>query len=170
MPEPRRRATGSPRPARGASARRSAARGHPHRRGRLYDVPAVRFGAPVNDELTTLWALNGLDERLVAAKSALERFPVQRRSVDDRLAAGRSRLDTLKKDLADFLVRRRQMEKDIEALLAEERRYQSQLPLVKKNEEYAALLHEIAGAKQRGSERETELLTLMDAEDRRQAE
>ena len=124
----------------------------------------------MNDELRVLWALNGLDERLVTLKTALERFPVQRRNVDERLVAARSRLDALKKDLADFLARRRQMEKDIEALLVEERKYQGQLPLVKKNEEYAALLHEIAGAKKRGSDRETELLTLMDSEERRQTE
>jgi hypothetical protein len=44
------------------------------------------------------------------------------------------------------------------------------LPLVKKNEEYTALLHEIAGVKQKRSDRETELLMLLDEEERRQGE
>jgi predicted nucleic acid-binding Zn-ribbon protein len=124
----------------------------------------------MNDELRTLWALNGLDERLVGLRAALDRFPALRKSVEDQRVAGRARLEILKKDLADFLAKRRQMEKDMEALQAEERKFSGQLPLVKKNEEYTALLHEIAGVKKRASDRETELLTLMDTEERRQAE
>ncbi|TMQ70910.1 MAG: hypothetical protein E6K81_11520 [Candidatus Eisenbacteria bacterium] len=124
----------------------------------------------MNDELRTLWALNGLDERLVTLKAALERFPALRKSLEEQRLSGRARIEALKKDLTDFLAKRRQLEKDIEALVAEERKYQGQLPLVKKNEEYTALLHEIAGTKKRASDRETELLTLMDAEERRHAE
>ncbi|MEK7331209.1 MAG: hypothetical protein AAB113_10440, partial [Candidatus Eisenbacteria bacterium] len=124
----------------------------------------------MNDELQTLWALHGLDERLVTLQTALARFPAQRQSVEERLAGDRTRLEALKKELGEYQVRRRQMEKDNEVLVAEERRFQGQLPLVKKNEEYTALLHEIAGARQKRSDRETELLTLMDEEERRQGE
>ena len=124
----------------------------------------------MNEELQTLWALHQLDERLVTLQSALARFPAQRQSTEDRLVGDRARLEALKKALAEYQIRRRQMEKDIETLVAEERKFQGQLPLVKKNEEYTALLHEIAGAKQKRSDRETELLTLMDEEERRLAE
>jgi predicted nucleic acid-binding Zn-ribbon protein len=124
----------------------------------------------MNEELQTLWALNTLDERLVVLQSALARFPEQRRGAEQRLVADRGRLETLKKELTGYQTRRRQIEKDIEALQAEERKYQGQLPLVKKNEEYSALLHEIAGVKKKGSDRETDLLMLMDEEERRQAE
>lgn len=103
-------------------------------------------------------------------QSALARFPAQRQSIEGRLVGDRARLEALKKTLGEFQIRRRQMEKDIEALVAEERKFQGQLPLVKKNEEYTALLHEIAGVKQKRSDRETELLTLMDEEERSQAE
>jgi predicted nucleic acid-binding Zn-ribbon protein len=106
----------------------------------------------------------------VTLQAELARFPAQRQIVEQRVVQDRVRLDALKKELSEFQVKRRQMEKDIEALLVEERKYQGQLPLVKKNEEYSALLHEIAGVKQRSSARETELLTLMDEEERRQAE
>jgi predicted nucleic acid-binding Zn-ribbon protein len=124
----------------------------------------------LNEELQTLWALHGLDERLVTLQAALARFPAQRQGTEERLVGDRARLDALKKALGEFQIRRRQMEKDIEGLVAEERKFQGQLPLVKKNEEYTALLHEIAGAKQKRSDRETELLTLMDEEERRLAE
>jgi uncharacterized protein len=124
----------------------------------------------LNEELMTLWALHELDERLVVMQSALSRFPVQRKAIEERLTGDHAALDALKKELAEFQIRRRQMEKDIEALAAEERKYQGQLPMVKKNEEYTALLHEIAGAKKKRSDRETDLLTLMDDEERRQGE
>ena len=122
----------------------------------------------MNDELQTLWALQGLDERLVVIQSALNRFPTQRQAAEQRIAGDRVRLETLKKELGEFQIKRRQMEKDIEVLTAEERKFQGQLPMVKKNEEYTALLHEIAGVKKKRSDRETDLLILMDEEERRQ--
>jgi len=124
----------------------------------------------VNDELQALWSLRDLDERVVTLQTALKRFPAQRQAVEQRLAADRSRLEGLRKELGDFQLARRQLEKDIEAMVAEERKFQGQLPLVKKNEEYTALLHEISGVKGKRSDRETELLTLMDEEERRAAE
>jgi hypothetical protein len=124
----------------------------------------------VNDELQALWSLRDLDERLVVLQTALKRFPAQRKAVEQRLTADKARLDAVKKDLGDFQVKRRQLEKDIEAMVAEERKFQGQLPLVKKNEEYTALLHEIAGVKAKRSDRETELLVLMDEEEKRARE
>ena len=121
----------------------------------------------MNEELLTLWALRDLDERLVTLQASLNRFPAQRQVVEQRLAGDRARLDLIKKELGEFLLKRRQIEKDIEAFTTEERKFQGQLPLVKKNEEYTALLHEIAGAKKKRSDRETDLLVLMDEEERR---
>jgi len=124
----------------------------------------------MNDELQSLWALRDLDDRMVTLQAALKRFPAQRQTVEQRLTTDRARLDVLKRELGDYQLKRRQMEKDIESLVAEERKFQGQLPLVKKNEEYTALLHEIAGAKQKRSDRETDLLVLMDEEERRATE
>lgn len=124
----------------------------------------------MNEELVTLWALRERDERLVVLQSVLSGFPTQRKAIEQRLSSDHANLEALKKALGELQIKRRQMEKDIEVLLAEERKFQGQLPLVKKNEEYTALLHEIAGAKKKRSDRETELLTLMDEEERRQGE
>jgi predicted nucleic acid-binding Zn-ribbon protein len=119
----------------------------------------------VNDELRRLWELRGLDEQVAAARAALSRFDVERRSLEGRLSGERSRVDAVKQRLADFQLKRRQLEKDIDAAQAEERKFQSQLPSVKKNEEYQALLHEIAAAKNRRSDLETRVLVQMDEED-----
>lgn len=124
----------------------------------------------MTEEIQVLWTLRELDERLVVLLAALKRFPAQREAVEKRLAGDRAHLETLKKELADFRLKRSLIEKDIEALTAEERKYQGQLPMVKKNEEYTALLHEIAGAKKKRSERETDVLVLMDEEEKRAAE
>jgi len=124
----------------------------------------------VTGELETLWALRGLDERLVRLGTSLARYPEQRRAIEAGLGGERARVETLKRQIADLQLKHRQLEKDIETLLAEERRYQGQLPLIKKNEEYSALLHEISGVRGRRSDRETELLTLMEEEQRLQRE
>jgi predicted nucleic acid-binding Zn-ribbon protein len=125
------------------------------------------LGADVTEEIQTLWSLRDLDERLVILHAALRRFPAQREAVEKRLSGDRVHLEGLKKELADFRLKRGLIEKDIEALAAEERKFQGQLPLVKKNEEYTALLHEIAGAKKKRSDRETDLLVMMDEEEKR---
>jgi predicted nucleic acid-binding Zn-ribbon protein len=119
----------------------------------------------MTEELLTLWTLAGLDDRLATLEAALKRHPVQRGELESRLTAERSRLEEHKRRVGELQLRRRQLEKDIEALVAEERKFQGQLPMVKKNEEYTALLHEIAGAKGRRSDRETDLLMLMEEEE-----
>lgn len=124
----------------------------------------------MNEELQTLWALHELDERLVTLNTALARFPGQRQAVEQRLKDEHARLDVLKRRMGETQLARRQMEKDIEALATEERKFQGQLPMVKKNEEYTALLHEIAAAKKKRSDRETELLVLMEEEEREHRE
>ena len=120
----------------------------------------------MTEELQTLWALAGLDDRLATLKEALNRHPIQRKEIESRVSGERARVEDHKKRVSDLQLKRRQIEKDIETLSAEERKFQSQLPMVKKNEEYTALLHEISGAKGRRSDRETDLLMLLEEEER----
>ena len=124
----------------------------------------------MTEEIQVLWGLSGLDERLVALNAALTRHPNDRKALEQRLTGERGRLESYKKQIGDVQLRHRQIEKDIEALLMEERKFQGQLPLVKKNEEYTALLHEITDRKDKRSQRETDLLMLMDEEQRLQGE
>ncbi|MBI5708927.1 MAG: hypothetical protein HZC42_01275 [Candidatus Eisenbacteria bacterium] len=121
-------------------------------------------------ELDHLWTLHGLDEAALAIRAALARFPGQRADLERRVAAERARLEALKHRLAELQKERRVLEQEISGLTEQERKFQSQLPLIKKNEEYQALLHEIAGVKQKRSDLETEVLVRLEAEERQLAE
>lgn len=120
----------------------------------------------MTEELELLWKLRVLDEQRSALKAALDRFPVLKSDLDHRVSAEKARLEALKGRLNDLQKNRRGREKDIETVVAEERKFQSQLPAVKKNEEYTALLHEIQAAKAKRSEIETEVLLMLDEEEK----
>ncbi|MEO5616565.1 MAG: C4-type zinc ribbon domain-containing protein [Candidatus Eisenbacteria bacterium] len=119
----------------------------------------------MSDEIDRLWALKELDEQLVEARAALVRFPEQRRALEARAATERHKLEAMQARLTEAQKKRRELEREVEATGEQERKFSSQLPLVKKNEEYQALLHEIAGVKARRSEIETQVLLQMDAEE-----
>jgi len=125
-----------------------------------------RVSAPVATEIDRLWALRGLDEQRVAAEAALAALPAERRALDQRIAAERAKLEDQKARTHAVQAARRKLEQEIEALQAEERRFQGQTAAVKTNAEYSALLHEIAGVKEKRSNVETEVLLRMDDEER----
>jgi len=119
----------------------------------------------VSEELDHLWALKELDEQMVEARAALTRFPELRRELEARAAEERRKLEALQGRMADAQKKRRELEREVEATGEQERKFSAQLPMVKKNEEYQALLHEIAGARARRSEIETQVLLQMDVEE-----
>lgn len=120
----------------------------------------------MTEELQVLWSLKALDEQQVTLKNALARFPEQRAELEHRIQHEKGRLELLKNRLADLQKNRRVRERDIEAASTEEKRFQSQLFAVKKNDEYTALLHEIEAAKAKRSAIETEVLVMLDEEDK----
>ena len=135
---------------------------------RVTHAPDGRFGfepAPVSDELDRLWALHGLDEEAIVIETRLRQRPLARAEWERRVAEARTALETHRAHALELQKLRRQLEKDLEALGVEERRFQGQLPAIKKNEEYTALLHEIEGVRRRRSDLETEVLTRMDQEE-----
>jgi len=117
-------------------------------------------------ELELLWKLRELDEQLVQVHAALARFPAQRRDLDQKIEHERKHLEQLKTRLTDVQKRRRDRERDIEASTEQERKFQGQLVSVKKNEEYTALIHEIGALKAKRSDVETDVLLLLDEEDK----
>jgi uncharacterized protein len=119
----------------------------------------------MSEEIDRLWALRELDEELVIHLAALARFPAQRAEMEHRTKEDQARLDAIKAKLAAFVLKRRDLEREITAATEQERKFQSQLPAVKKNEEYTALLHEIEGAKRRRSDLETSVLVQMEEEE-----
>lgn len=157
-----------------AGACRRAAPGprtHPFTGMSVEDVPVFRcMSTGMGELLEHLWALRGLDEEVATLHAALERFPEQRRALEQRIADERGRLDRLKSRLGALQLGRRQIEKDIEALADQERKFQGQLPAVKKNEEYTALLKEIATTKAKRSDLETDVLVRLEEEEEIQAQ
>lgn len=124
----------------------------------------------VSEDIDLLWTLRGLDEELVTLNAALQRFPGERAAIEQRLAAERARLVEAKARFAELQKKRRVTEQEIAAVTETERKFQAQLPLVKKNEEYKALQHEIDGTRARRSDLETEVLIQLEAEDRDMSE
>jgi predicted nucleic acid-binding Zn-ribbon protein len=119
----------------------------------------------VTEEIDRLWNLKGLDEQLLEARAALIKFPEQRKALEARAAEEKAKLDQVLARTADAQKKRRELERDADGVGEQERKFASQLPAVKKNEEYQALLHEISASKARRSEIETQILLQMDVEE-----
>ena len=124
----------------------------------------------MTDELLHHWALHELDEEAVLHQAELAKLPDQRRALEARVAAERRRLDALIKHAAELQVRRRQLERDIDVLETQEKKYRAQLDAVTNQQQFEAAQHEIAGAHAKRSDRETEALALMEGEERAAAE
>lgn len=121
-------------------------------------------------EQDVLWRLMEIDDALAAAASALAKLPEERRVAQAKVAGERAPLDALRARVASVQTRRRDLEREIAGIDAEQRRFEGQLPAVKKNEEYQAMLHQIADLKRRRSDLETEILEGLEAEEREQGE
>lgn len=117
------------------------------------------------NDVDILWSLHGLDEERVTLRAALARVPEQRRQLEARVAAERAALETLRARVAEAQKRRRVHEQEIEALTAQERKFQSQQPSVKTNAEYQALTHEIATVRGKRSDVETQVLMGLEEEE-----
>lgn len=124
----------------------------------------------MSEEIDALWTLRELDEEMLARRSEAARFPQERGALEHRVANERAQLEEIKSRVAAAQMIRRQLEKDIDVLAEQERKFQSQLPAVKKNEEYTALLHEIATTRQKRSDLETRVLLQLEEEEQVQAE
>jgi hypothetical protein len=120
----------------------------------------------MTDELQRLWRLHDLDEEAARIRTALERHPAERAEAETRLAGERAALEHNRASSLDQQKRRRDLEKLVDALAVEEKKFQNQLPLIKKNEEYQALLHEIEAVKGRRSDLETQVLERLEEEEK----
>jgi uncharacterized protein len=124
----------------------------------------------MSEEIDRLWALQDLDEQAAGVRETLARFPEQRRELEHRIVEARQRLEQAKARVVESQKQRRELEREAGAVGEQERRFQQQLPTIKKNEEYTALLHEIEGARRKRSEIETRVLERMEAEESEQRE
>lgn len=120
----------------------------------------------MHPDLDRLVRAQELDLALADVRARIDRLAPRRKAADDAVAAARAAVAAAEERVRELALAKRKAEQDAEALVEQERRFQTQLGQVKKNEEYAALLHEIEGAKQRRSALETVVLEKMDEEGR----
>ncbi len=99
-------------------------------------------------------AIEKLKERELAIPKQKEKYATQRARLEEELAASEGRPKALQ-------LEQRQCEGDIEQAQEKIKKYEGQLPSIKKNEEYTALLHEIDEVKRQIGQKEERILNIM---------
>jgi hypothetical protein len=124
----------------------------------------------VTDELLHHWALHLLDEESVRYGSERAKLPEHRRVQEARLAAERRKSEANAKQASELLTRRRALERDLAAFEAQEKKYRTQLDAVTDQKQFEAVSHEIAGVAGKRGELETQVLEILETEEKLAAE
>jgi uncharacterized protein len=119
-------------------------------------------------ELEALLTLQRHDVRLMEARRTLDAIPGRRAALETAVAAARAARDQGKKDQEQVRLERRALEKEVEGFQAETAKLERQLLDVKTNQEYQAMLHQIAAIKAKRSDVETRILESYDREEHAQ--
>jgi predicted nucleic acid-binding Zn-ribbon protein len=123
------------------------------------------LGIFLNEQLSFLKELQDVDLELKGIEADKERYPMEMKTLDEKLASERETFEQ-KKERIELLEReRRQKEGDLDLEQERIKRSQSRLYEVKTNKEYQALLAEIETLKEINSQREIEILEIMDEVD-----
>jgi predicted nucleic acid-binding Zn-ribbon protein len=120
--------------------------------------------------LERLVALSRLDTRLQGIETLLRQIPERESKAQSRLKDAIAALESHRERLKQVELSRREGEREAEALVQQERKFQSQTMQVKSNEELWALQREIQSVKARRSEIETRVLERMEEEEKRKQE
>jgi uncharacterized protein len=115
--------------------------------------------------LAALIALQALDSAAEAARKRLADLPAAEQAIAAGVAAARSAVDAVKAQIQTNQQARKALEKDIAAVDVRLARFDDHKAAVKTNQEYTALLHEIATAKGEKGAIEEKLLVLMEEAD-----
>ena len=115
--------------------------------------------------LESLIALQKLDTAADAARKRLAELPAVEEEIVRRLAAATAAVDAVKASQQENQQARRALEKDVALVDTRLARFDDHKAAVKTNQEYTALLHEIATAKADKDAIEERILTLMEAAD-----
>ncbi len=116
----------------------------------------------MNEQLRLLRDLQDVDLQLKAIEADKERYPMEMKNLDEKLASEKD-MSKKKKERIELLEKeRRQKEGDLELEQERIKRAQSKLYDIKTNKEYQALLTEIETLKEVDSQREIEILEIMD--------
>jgi len=120
----------------------------------------------INPTVEALLVLQERDVRVTALTVELENLPLQIDAVEQDLAARTARFDELKSKTRQIEADRKKIDLDVQSKQAAISRYRSQQQQTRKNEEFAALNHEIEHAEKDISALEDAELELMEAYDK----
>jgi uncharacterized protein len=115
--------------------------------------------------LSSLVALQQLDTAAEAARKRLAELPGLEQQAAQRLASAKAGVEAAKASLAANHASRRELEKQVAAVDVRLARFDDHRAAVKTNQEYTALLHEIATAKSDKDTLEEQILVVMEAAD-----
>jgi predicted nucleic acid-binding Zn-ribbon protein len=115
--------------------------------------------------LSALVALQQLDTAADAARRRLGEMPAAEQDLDARVATARAAVDAVKARMPENQSARRELEKEVAQIDTRLARFEDHKAAVKTNQEFTALLHEIATAKAEKDVFEEQILLLLEAAD-----
>ena len=116
-------------------------------------------------ELALLLELQRRDALLAESRRRQGEIPKRRQALALALDRAKSTLLGIQREREAVRLSRRVLEKEVESFQVETARLEKQLFDVKTNDAYTAMQHQIANVKSKRSDRETEILELMDREE-----
>ena len=119
----------------------------------------------MHQSLASLVALQALDTAADAARKRLADLPAAEQAITTTIAAASAEVARLKSEIKTNHDERRELEKAVAAVDSRMARFEDHKAAVKTNQEYTALLHEIATAKSEKDVVEEKILVLMEAAD-----
>jgi hypothetical protein len=120
----------------------------------------------MNPTVEALLVLQERDARVAALTAELESLPKQIAAVDDELEARTAKFDEIKNHTRQIEADRKKIDLDVQSKQVAISRYRSQQQQTRKNEEFAALNHEIEHTEKEISALEDSELELMEAYDK----
>ena len=120
--------------------------------------------------LTALVALQSLDSAAEAARRRVSEMPAAEQALEAQIATAAAAVDAAKARLLESQNTRRALEKDVAAVDTRLARFEDHKAAVKTNQEYTALLHEMATAKAEKEAIEERILLRMEEADALAAE
>jgi len=125
----------------------------------------VEHYRPVIPALVSLVSLQALDSAADQARRRISELPAAEQALDAKIAAATAQLETARGRLQESQNARRALEKDVAVIDGRLARFDDHKAAVKTNQEYTALLHEIATAKSEKDAIEDRILVLMEQSD-----
>jgi len=127
--------------------------------------PAAEWRGMPNPVIQALLILQDRDMKRLGIEAQLKAVPADVARVEQKIAAEKAAIDAARSELRDLEVKKKALENDIGSAETKLARYRTQQSMVKKNDEYQALGHEIETTQTQIGEFEGQELEIMYAID-----